>query len=128
MPMTEHTVAVVDDDPSVRKALARLLSAVGHRPVLFASAAEFLSTAATNKAACVLIDINLGAMSGLDLGRELSLAGFHFPIIFMSSMDDDSIRERCLDFGCIAYLRKPFSEARLLDAIMHATASNLHPV
>lgn len=125
--MREHTVAVVDDDPSVRKALGRLLSAIGHRPVLFPSAAEFLGAAATSDATCVLIDINLGATFGLDLARELSAAGFKFPIIFMSSTDDDSIREQCLDFGCIAYLRKPFSEARLLDAIVNTAGSNLQP-
>lgn len=123
--MREHTIAVVDDDPSVRKALARLLSVVGHRPVLFASAAEFLSTAATTEATCVLIDINLGDTLGLDLARELSAAGFKLPIIFMSSTDDDKVREQCLDFGCVAYLRKPFPEARLFEAIANAAASDL---
>ena len=120
----QHTVAIVDDDAGLRKALGRLLSAIGYRPALFASAAEFLG-AATSDAACVLIDINLGETLGLDLGRELSAAGFKFPIIFMSSIDDDAIRETCADLGCVAYLRKPFSSGRLDEVISNAIGLNV---
>ena len=125
MAMQQYIIALVDDDLTVRKVLARLLSVLGYRSVVFASAAEFLSAAATSEAVCLLIDIHLGETSGFDLARQLSAAGFRFPVIFMSSSDDDTIRERCMDLGCVAYLQKPFPEGRLLDAIATAMASNL---
>ncbi len=128
MAMQQHTIALVDDDPTVRKALARLLSVLGYHPVVFASAAEFLSAAATSEAACLLIDIHLGETLGLELARQLSAAGFRFPVIFMSGSDDDTIREQCMDLGCVAYLKKPFPEGLLLDAIANGTASNLQCV
>jgi len=120
MSVRQHTIGVVDDDPCLRKAMARLLSANGYRPLLFASAGDFMSATATSEASCVLVDINLGETSGLDLARELSVAGFKFPLIFMTGVDDDTIQEQCMDFGCVAFLRKPFQEERLLEAVAEA--------
>jgi FixJ family two-component response regulator len=120
--MRQHTIALVDDDPAVRKALARLLSVLGYRLELFASAAEFLSAAATSEAVCLLIDTHLGDTLGLDLADQLSAAGFKFPTIFMSGSDDDTVREQCMDLGCVAYLQKPFPGGRLTDAIAAALA------
>jgi FixJ family two-component response regulator len=115
--LSEHTIAVVDDDPSVRKALARLLSVFGYRVELFASGEEFLRAAPTSKAMCLLLDIKLGAMSGLDLARRLSADGFDFPIVFMTGSEKDVVRLQCLDFGCVAFLQKPIPEAHLMDAL-----------
>jgi len=117
--MQEHTVAiaVVDDEPGVRKALARLLSALGYRVESFASAEEFLSAAPTSKAACLIVDFNLGDVSGLELARRLFKAGFDFPIIFMTGSADDTVRMQCMEFGCVAFLHKPFSEDQLIHAI-----------
>jgi FixJ family two-component response regulator len=120
-----QTIAVVDDDPSVRKALARLLSVFGYRVELFASAEEFLDAARASKAMCLLVDIKLGAMSGLDLARKLSLEGFEFPIVFMTGSAKNVVRLQCLDFGCVAFLEKPILEARLMDALAKATGANL---
>ena len=120
MALSEHTIAVVDDDPSVRKALARLLSVFGYRVELFASAEEFLGAAPTSKAMCLLLDIKLGATSGLDLARRLSAEGFDFPIVFMTGSEKDVVRLQCLDFGCVAFLQKPIPEVHLMDALAKA--------
>ena len=119
-----YHVAVVDDDPSFRTALARLLSEVGYRAVLFASAREFLAAAPTSGVACVVIDINLGETSGLDLARQLSAAGFKFPIIFITGSDQSTLGRQCMDFGCVAYLQKPLQENQLIEAIKKATTSD----
>ena len=120
MATRQYTIAIVDDDPNFRTALSRLLGAIGHRPVLFSSAGDFLSAAATTEATCLLLDINLGDTSGLDLARQLSDAGFNYPLIFMTCSDDDTVRNLCMDFGCVAFLRKPFHEEQLIEAIAKA--------
>ena len=120
-----HAVAVVDDDPNIGKALARLLAALGYRAELFASAESFMNAVATLDASCLIIDIHLGGDSGLDLAHRLSDFGFEFPIIFMTGSEDDAIRTACIDFGCIAFLRKPFPEERLTAAIAEAIRTRL---
>jgi len=123
MTVRRHTIAVVDDDQNLREALARLLSGFGYRVVLFASAADFIGAAATSEVTCLIVDIYLGDTSGLDLARQLPAAGFKFPVIFMTGSTDDTIRRQCMDLGCVAYLRKPFPEGRLIDAIRKAIGS-----
>lgn len=124
METQQHTVALVDDDPAVRTALSRLLSARGYRVEPFASAAEFFRAAPSTKAACLIIDIRLGETSGLDLARHLAADGFELPVIFLSSCDDDVVRMRCHELNCAAYLQKPCPEARLIEAIALAIGSN----
>ena len=123
MATAEPTIAVVDDDPSVRKALARLLSVFGYRAELFASAEAFLDAAPASKAMCLLVDIKLGAMSGLDLARRLAAEGFDVPIVFMTGSEKNIVRRQCLDVGCVAFLEKPIPEARLMDAVARATGA-----
>jgi len=127
MPIQKNTIAiaVVDDDPDVRKALARLLSALGYRAECFASAEEFLSAAPTSKATCLIVDCNLLDMSGLELARRLSTAGFDFPIIFVTGSADDTVRIQCMAVGCVAFLHKPFPKDRLMDAIKKATQTTV---
>ena len=122
--MRRSVIAVVDDDAGVRCALENLLSAYGYRAELFASAECFLNAAATSEATCLVIDIQLGDISGVELGRQLSAAGFKFPVIFMTGSDDDMIRMQAMDFGCVAFLRKPFPACRLFAAIKMATGSD----
>jgi FixJ family two-component response regulator len=124
---SQMTIAVVDDDPSVRKALARLLSVFGYRAELFASAEAFLQSAPTSRAMCLLVDIKLGAMSGLDLARRLSAEGFEFPIVFMTGSQKNVVRLQCLDFGCVAFLEKPIPEVQLIEALAKAVRLK-HPV
>jgi FixJ family two-component response regulator len=113
-------VAIIDDDPGMRKAVTRVLSAFGYVTYIFHSAEAFLSVAATSKAKCLVIDIQLGDVSGLELAGELADAGFKFPIIFMTAADDETIRSQAEQLGCVAYLRKPFGADLLIEAIVRA--------
>jgi FixJ family two-component response regulator len=124
--MPQHTVAVIDDDPSLRKALARLLSVVGYRVEAFASAEDFLSAVGSSKANCLLVDINLGGLSGLDLVRRLMSAGRNLPVVFMTGSKGDTVRQQCIDLGCVAFLRKPVPESVLMKTIARAIQSFLH--
>jgi FixJ family two-component response regulator len=116
----KEIVAVIDDDPGVRKAMATLLSAFEYVTYTFDSAEAFLSVAATSKAKCLVIDIQLGDISGVELARQLADANFKFPIIFMTAHDDEVIFRQAEQLGCVAYLRKPFSADLLIEAIVRA--------
>ena len=120
-----HVVAVVDDDPSLRKALGRLLTTLGYRVELFASSEALMNARASLEATCLIIDINLGDGSGLDLARRLAKFDLAVPIIFMTGGQDALIRRQCLDFGCGAFLLKPFTEEGLVEAIAEATRPSL---
>jgi CheY-like chemotaxis protein len=120
MAMRRTVVAVVDDNLAIRKAMATLLSALGYCAELFASGEEFLDVAARSKASCLIVDIQLGDISGVELGRQLATTGFTFPIIFMTASDDETIRSGATQLGCVAYLRKPFHADELIDAIVKA--------
>jgi FixJ family two-component response regulator len=112
-----HTVAVVEDDPSMLQGLNRLLSAHGFRVQTFASAELFLDAIANCEAECLLLDIHLGGISGIDLKRQLAASGSNLPVIFMTAIDTETTRQEAFDAGCIAYLRKPFLAKLLIDAI-----------
>jgi FixJ family two-component response regulator len=115
-------VAVVDDDPGMRKAMATLLSALGYCTELFSSGKAFLDAAAASEATCLVVDIQLGDISGLEMARQLVASGCEFPIIFVTACDDEMIHSQAMKFGCVAYLRKPFSADLLVEAIVKAIA------
>jgi len=118
--MDEHgmrTIAVVEDDPSMLQGLSRLLSALGFRVDGFASAESFLDSLAQCEAACLVVDIHLGGISGIDLKRKLVASGNDFPVIFMTAVDSEATRQAAVDAGCVAYLRKPFLSKLLVEAI-----------
>jgi FixJ family two-component response regulator len=119
------TIAIIDDDLGLRKALGRLLSIYGYRSETFGSAEEFLLAAPTSKVTCILVDINLGDTSGLELVRQLSVSGLKFPVIFISGVDDETTKSRAMELGCIALLRKPILAHLLLEAIKKATGSTI---
>ena len=99
------------------KGVRRLLSASGYDTEVFASAEAFLACAATSKASCLVVDIHLGEISGIELHRRLTASGFKLPVIFMTAVDNDATRKEATEVGCIAYLRKPFRAHLLIDAI-----------
>jgi len=113
-------VAVIDDDASVRKALTRLLRASGHEVEAFASGEEFLKSSRTGAPDCLVLDVHMPSVSGLDVQASLLERGIHVPIIFMTAYDDNALRLRALHLGAVAYLRKPLTEQTLLAAIVRA--------
>ena len=115
------TIAIVDDDPGLRRALARLLSTFDFHTETFESAAEFLLAVETSKLACIIVDINLGSTSGLELVRQLHTRGLEFPVVFISGVEDETVTRRAIELGCIAFLRKPFAAHLLIEAIEKAT-------
>ena len=111
-------IAVIDDNLAILSALGRLLSALGFDTELYTSSTEFLDSAMTSEASCLIIDIQLGETSGFDLAEQLANAGFVFPIIFMSAHVDESVETRAREFGCIALLAKPFTADALLKTLV----------
>jgi FixJ family two-component response regulator len=122
--LQKHVIAVVDDDAGIRSALGGLLTSWGYGVELYASAGEFICASISSAAACLLVDIQLGDVSGVELGRHLASCGFMFPIIFMTGSQDDTFRRQALDLGCVAYLLKPLGPEQLKQAIDLAIEQN----
>jgi FixJ family two-component response regulator len=115
-------VIVVDDDAGLLKAVARLLAHNGIQSRTFASAEALIESGSTQTATCLLLDIHLGGISGIELHRRLATSGSKCPVIFMTANDNETTRNDAVNAGCIAYLRKPFAAHVLLDAIKKAVA------
>ena len=113
---------VVDDDAAILKSVSRLLARHGIESRTFASAEALLESHSVQTATCLLLDIHLGGISGLELRRRLAASGSKCPVIFMTANDDETTRNKAMDVGCVAYLRKPFAGHVLLDAIGKAIA------
>jgi FixJ family two-component response regulator len=120
--LLKKIVVVVDDDPSMLKGIIRLLSAHGFGTQSFLSAEAFLEDADAKKAACLILDINLGGISGFDLRRQLTTSGFDLPVIFITARDDEASLREATEVGCVAFLRKPFAAKLLIGAINEAIA------
>lgn len=117
-------VAVVDDDESVRESLPDLLREFGFEPQAFSSSEEFLELERIGGFGCVILDIGMPGISGLELQRELKKRGDHVPIILITGRRDEEIRKRGLDAGAVGFLYKPFSDTTLLDALHLALSNN----
>jgi FixJ family two-component response regulator len=113
-------VAVVDDDDSVRESLGGLFRSVGYAARGFASADAFLQSDDLTKTDCVILDVRMPGMSGLELQRRLVASHPDVPVIFMTAHDDARARSQALSGGAVDYLIKPFSEEALLDAVRAA--------
>jgi two-component system, LuxR family, response regulator FixJ len=110
-------IYLVDDDASLLKALKRLLSTGDFLVEAFSSAEAFLRSEYRARADCLVLDIRLEGMSGVELQERLLAAGSTIPVVFMTGHDDASLRERAMRAGAVDYLRKPFDDESLLDAI-----------
>jgi FixJ family two-component response regulator len=115
-------IAIVDDDQTMQKAIERLLAAHGFVTQVFASAEAFLDSRAANVAACLILDIHLGGMSGIELRRRLNAVRSILPVIFITAADDEETQDAATQVGCVAYLRKPFSAKLLMSEIGKATS------
>jgi FixJ family two-component response regulator len=120
-------ICVVDDDDSVLRALCRLLAASGFAVEVFSSGERFLESASGQRAACLVLDVHLGSLTGFDVQRELAASGVRIPTIFITAHDDPPTRERARRSGAISYLRKPFDDNSLLDAINAAIGRTRGP-
>ena len=116
MPGHNQSIVLVEDDAGMSKAIERLLRAAGFQSVSFASAEELLQTEAADSAACLVLDIHLPGLSGLELGRLLIGSGRAKSIIFITGQDEPSLRDEARRLGS-AYFRKPFEGKALLEAI-----------
>ena len=113
-------ISIVDDDPSVREALCRLLRTVGFEVTAFASAEEYLSSDQPKNQDCLIVDVRMPGMGGIELRRRLVASHVDIPVIFITAHEDESIRAQALNGHASAVLRKPFSEEALLNAINNA--------
>jgi FixJ family two-component response regulator len=113
-------VFVVDDDASIRTALKRLFKSVGLRCETFSSAQSFLTHPLGDQIGCLVLDVRLPGLSGLDLQSELSKANIQIPIIFITGHGDVPMTVRAIKAGAVEFLTKPFHDQDLLDAVQHA--------
>lgn len=120
MPETSTNIAILDDDAHVRKALLRLLETLQYKASAYASAGEFLHTLDSNEPECMVVDMQMPAMTGLELLSHLRQIGRDIPIIIMTGFDQPNLREICLDAGASAYLLKPIDKHALVAAVDEA--------
>ena len=116
----ESIVLVIDDDASVRRALTNLFKSIGLKVEVFASAPEMLDSKLPDVASCLVLDIRLPGLSGLDFQTELAKANIHIPIIFMTGHGDIPMSVRAMKSGAVDFLTKPFRDQDMLDAVVTA--------
>jgi FixJ family two-component response regulator len=114
---TQTLISVVDDDESMREAISGLMKSLGYTAVAFASAEGFLSSRQIPRTSCLITDVQMPGMTGLELHRRLLAAGKTIPTILITAYPDDSAREGALGDGVVCYLSKPFDENELLACI-----------
>jgi FixJ family two-component response regulator len=120
MMATKATIFIVDDDPSIRVALENLVSSIGQPVETYAAAQDFLRDCPRNPAGCLVLDVQMPGLSGLDLQSELSHAGIYLPIIFITGHGDVPTTVRAMKAGAVEFLTKPVSDSELLTAIDQA--------
>ena len=116
-------ISIVDDDDSVRESLSGLIRSVGFGARVFASAEEFLNSDRLSDTDCLILDVRMPGMNGLELQRHLAANHLAMPVIFITAHGDEEARGRALNGGAVEYLLKPFSEEALLKAIDTALKS-----
>ena len=115
-------ISIVDDDESVRKATKRLLRSLGYGAATFASAEDFLQSNQVNDTSCLISDVQMPGLSGVELQSHLIAQGHRTPIIFITACPEENARAHALKAGAIGFLTKPFDEQRLIEYIHTALA------
>jgi FixJ family two-component response regulator len=110
-------ISIVDDDDGVRTSVQRLISSAGFRAEAFATAEDFLHAGRRQDTACLILDVRMPGMNGLELQRQLTKVHCPIPIIFITAHDDDEARTLALQAGAVAFLNKPFRDEILLSAV-----------
>jgi FixJ family two-component response regulator len=113
-------ISIVDDDDALRTSLDNLIRSAGFRAKGFASAESFLRSPDRQETACLILDVRMPDMNGLELQRHIVEAKWNIPIIFMTSFADDAVRAEAMAAGAIDFLYKPFSEDKILNALQRA--------
>jgi FixJ family two-component response regulator len=115
--VARNLISVVDDDESIRRTTIRLIESFGFRAAAFESADGFLRSGHLHDTSCLIVDVQMPGMNGLQLQSHLSAAGCGVPIIFITAYDDRESRRRAMQAGAVAFLGKPFSDEQLLQAV-----------
>jgi FixJ family two-component response regulator len=123
VPKTKPLISVVDDDESMREAIKGLMKSLGYTSQAFASAEEFLNSRQLLRTSCLIADVQMPGMTGLELHRHLVASGKSVPTILITAFPDDSARDRALGDGVVCYLSKPFDENELLACIRSSVNS-----
>ena len=123
MPPAKPIVFVVDDDISVRESLELLIASAGWQPEIFASAQEFLHRPRSPVPNCLILDLSLPDLNGLELQRRIAAERTDMPIIFITAQKDQEVRDQAFELGAVSFLFKPFSDTALLDALNKAVRS-----
>ena len=120
MPKAKPLISIVEDDESVREAIKGLMRSLGYRVEAVASPQEFLSSRQVRRTSCLIADMQMPGMTGLELYQRLSASGKPIPTILITAYPDDGVRERALSAGVVGYLSKPFEEDDLIACIRSA--------
>jgi FixJ family two-component response regulator len=126
MHFVSRLISIVDDDPLLREGLISLLRSAGFATQAFASAEEFLSLAHRDNIACLILDVGLPGISGLELQSQLTatVSNHRTPVVFVTARDDEATRQRALKGGAVDFLRKPVRREALLNAVHLALQEN----
>jgi FixJ family two-component response regulator len=119
-------VVAVDDDFRVRESIESLVESAGYEPLMFSSAEEFLKSGTLVRAMCLITDVRMPGMNGIELQRRIRIQRPKLPVIFISAHNDDETRQRALDEGAARFLYKPFDAGELLEAIRVALTNSLN--
>jgi FixJ family two-component response regulator len=123
--VTKALISIVDDDECIRRTTTFLIESFGFRAAAFESAEEFLKSVRLHDTSCLIVDVQMPGMSGLQLQSELAAEGFGIPIIFVTAYDNKTLRHQAKQAGAVAFLGKPFNDGELLDSIRLALRGTL---
>ena len=115
--MTRGLISVVDDDESIRRTTTFLIESFGFRAAAFESAENFLKSGQLHDTSCLIVDVQMPGMNGLELQSELAAAGYDIPIVFMTAYENKVSRQQAMQAGAVAFLAKPFGDEQLLQTV-----------
>ena len=118
--VTKGQISVVDDDESIRRTTTFLIESFGFRAAAFESAENFLKSVQMHDTSCLIVDVQMPGMSGLELQSELAAAGYEIPIIFITAYENNVSRQQAMHAGAVGFLGKPFSDEQLLQTVRSA--------
>ena len=119
MPKTPM-ISIVDDDQAVRNAIKALIRSLGYRVATFSSAEEFLKSERLHETSCLISDVQMPGLNGIELQDRLTANGHRIPIIFVTAFPDERVRDRAMQSGAVSFMSKPFSEANLIVCLDRA--------